>query len=169
MKNIFTILFTLFLLQTTTAQIQGALVEHPPTLPNFNWKQEAKRTILPASLSFASGVFGGLHEALLWRKDVFFKRFPNADRQYWDNSLSWENKYWRRCPVQLSDAYHMTQSAHNLLLFSAGVNATIPISSSWRKPGKWWHPIARIAMQSAAISAGYYLGSELTFSQFFKR
>lgn len=155
MKNIL-FLFFILLFGTTNAQSK------------WNWKQELRATIVPATLSAIAGSAWGVHEVLHYRKAVFFRRFPGADRQYWDPAISWENKNWRRVPVQLSDAKHLFASIEKYALFGAGVSATIPISTRWKK-GNWKHNLARIGLQSVATSLGYALGNEIVFTHFFKR
>jgi len=135
--------------------------------PNWHWKHELRATIAPFTLSAIAGSAWGVHEALQYRKPVFFKRFPKADPQYWDPAISWENKNWRRVPVQISDAKHTFATLEQLALFSAGVTATIPISQRWDRKN-WKHNLARIGLQSMATSLGYFVGNELTFSNFFK-
>jgi hypothetical protein len=143
------------------------LISFKANAQNWNWKKELHATILPASLTAMAGSAWGVHEALQYRQTTFKKRFQNANPQYWDPSVSWENKYWRKVPVQISDAKHLFATLEQLSLFAAGVTATIPISRRWQK-GNGKHNLARIALQSAATSFGYFVGNELTFSQFFK-
>lgn len=133
----------------------------------WSWKQELRATIAPAALSAIGGSAWGVHEVLQYRKAPFFKRFPNADPQYWDPDKSWENKYWRRVPVQISDAKHLFASIHQVSIFAAGVTATIPITGRWQKK-QWKHNLARIGLQSLATSLGYCIGNELTFTHFFR-
>lgn len=176
MKKIHIFLFllcSLFAFQALQAQhITPALVENERP-QKWVWpKSEGKRTIAPFSLAFISGASWGLHEALQYRKDVFFKRFPNANRQYFDPSISWENKYMRpRVPVQLTDAKHLTYAINNIALSgaisSATVYCTVPIVRP--KAGrKWWHVPGRMLIQSAALSLGYTAGNWLVFDQLFK-
>jgi hypothetical protein len=138
--------------------------------PKYNFKAAFKSAIIPASLSFVGGVAGGTREAILWRKDRFFQVFPKANRQYWDNTISWENKYSRPwyVPVQLTDGYHMLYGVHNLGLSGACIAGTISAGKRWdKKPFK--HKILDVLIQGACISAAYFVGSEATFGLLFKR
>jgi len=138
--------------------------------PKYNVKAAFKSAIIPASFSFVGGVAGGTREEILWRKDQFFKVFPNADRQYWDNDLSWQNKYTRPwyVPVQFTDGYHMLYMVHNLGLSGACISGTTITAKRWnKKPLK--HKILDVLIQSACISAAYYIGSEATYGLLFKR
>jgi hypothetical protein len=154
MKTILTIFFCGFLLS-----VSGQT--------KWNWKAELRATIAPATLSAIAGSAWGVHEALHYRKAVFFRRFPGADRQYWDPAISWENKNWRNVPVQISDAKHAFATLEKFALFSAGISATIPIARRWENK-KWKHNLARIGLQSVATGLGYAIGNELTFTHFFK-
>jgi hypothetical protein len=155
MKNVL-LFFFILLVGTINAQ------------KTWNLKAELRATIAPATLSAIAGSAWGVHEALHYRKAVFFRRFPGADRQYWDPAISWENKNWRNVPVQISDAKHAFATLEKFALFSAGISATIPIARRWEKK-KWKHNLARIGLQSVATSLGYAIGNELTFTHFFKR
>ena len=138
--------------------------------PKYNVKAAFKSAIIPASFSFVGGVASGTREAILWRKDQFFKVFPNADRQYWDNDLSWQNKYTRPwyVPVQFTDGYHMLYMVHNLGLSGACISGTTITAKRWnKKPLK--HKILDLLIQSDCISAAYYIGSEATYGLLFKR
>lgn len=154
MKNILTIVFLACMLPVSAQS-------------KWNWKAELRATIAPATQSAIAGSAWGVHEALHYRKAVFFRRFPGADRQYWDPAVSWENKNWRRVPVQISDAKHLFASIEKYALFGAGITATIPISARWKK-GNWKHNLARIGLQSVATSLGYAIGNEIVFTHFFK-
>lgn len=155
MKKILTLLFCGLMLSVSAQS-------------KWSWKAELRATIAPATLSAIAGSAWGVHEALHFRKGPFFKRFPNADPQYWDPDKSWENKYWRRVPVQISDAKHAFATLEKFALFSAGISATIPIARRWEKK-KWKHNLTRIGLQSVATSLGYAIGNELTFTHFFKK
>jgi hypothetical protein len=170
------ILILFFLLCSLSAFSQyttPALVENDQP-PKWGWlKTEGKKAIPAFSLSFIAGTAWGLHEALQYRMDVFRKRFPNANLQYFDPEISWENKYTRPgVPVQLTDAKHLTFAINNIALSSsvaiATVYCTVPITRP-KQGRKWWHVPGRILIQSAAVSAGYAAGNWLTFTQFFKR
>jgi len=138
--------------------------------PKYNFKAAFRSAILPASLAFVGGVAGGTREATMWRKDRFFEVFPKANRQYWDNHLSWQNKYTRPwyVPVQLTDSYHMLYAVHNIGLAGASITGTAHVSNNWKsKPLK--HKVLDVLIQSACVSAAYFVGSEATFGLLFKR
>jgi hypothetical protein len=174
MKNLLTLFFLLCSLSALQAQYTTPALVENTAIHKFNWlKTEAKKAIPAFSLSFIAGTAWGLHEALQYRKDVFFKRFPNANRQYFDPAISWKNKYMRPgVPVQLTEANHLTFALNNIALSSAISAATIYCTVPIVRPKsgrKWWEIPARMFFQSAAISAGYTLGNWLTFDQLFKQ
>jgi len=137
---------------------------------HYSIKRGLKRAILPGALSFTAGVNQGLRETTIWKKEKFFNKFPGANRQYWDNHLSWENKYTRpNVPVQFTDSYHLLFLTHNLLISGAALSATIPLVLDHQKHNsKWWHKLADIGIQSAVMSLGYLAGSKLTYNVYFK-
>ncbi|MBU6341362.1 MAG: hypothetical protein KGS48_07710 [Bacteroidetes bacterium] len=136
----------------------------------FQLKHSLKRALLPGVLSFTAGVNQGLRETLIWKRERFFNRFPNANRRYWDNTISWENKYIRpNIPVQLTDAYHFLFLTQNTLIAGAAVSATLPLVRDHHgKNTKWWHKLADIGIQSAVNSLAYLAGSKLTYNVYFK-
>jgi hypothetical protein len=137
---------------------------------HYSLKRSLKRAILPGALAFTAGVNQGLRETIIWKREKFFNRFPGANRQYWDNSISWENKYHREhIPVQLTDAYHLLFLTQNVLITSAALSATIPLVNDHKNHNtKWWHKLADIGIQSAVMSLGYVAGNKLTYNAFFK-
>ncbi len=132
----------------------------------YNWKRGIRQAILPGTLAFASGVSGGLRESILWRKDVFFKRFPNANRNFWTAPNTLKDAPANAQPY--SKAHKVLTTAHNAFLATAVVSATIPLVKHGKKE-KIGHKLADIGLQALAISLGYSLGFEGTFGQFFKR
>jgi hypothetical protein len=132
----------------------------------YNWKRGIRQAILPGTLAFASGVSGGLRESLLWRKDVFFKRFPNAYRNFWAAPTTGADAAAGTQPY--SKAHKVLTTSHNIFLATAVVSATIPLVKHGKKE-KLSHKLMDIGLQSLAISVGYFTGFEGTFSQFFKR
>ena len=136
------------------------------TTVKYNWKRGIRQAIVPGTLAFASGVSGGLRESILWRKDVFFKRFPNANRNFWTAPNTLKDAPANAQPY--SKAHKVLTTAHNAFLATAVVSATIPLVKHGKKE-KLGHKLADIGLQALAISLGYSLGFEGTFGHFFKR
>ena len=108
-------------------------------------KFELKKRIIPASLTFISGMSDGLNQALQFRYSGFKKVFPKARDQWYDPSISWANKYKGRDPskgakffgstsflVGTTDAYHATRTISN------SFNAAAIVFSVTDKKRKWW-------------------------------
>ena len=108
-------------------------------------KFELKKRIIPASLTFISGMSDGLNQALQFRYSGFKKVFPKARDQWYDPSISWANKYKGRDPskgakffgstsflVGTTDAYHATRTISN------SFNAAAIVFSVSDGKKRWW-------------------------------
>lgn len=116
--------------------------------------------ILPASLSAISGVCYGLHETSVHHPD----RIPASwDRRFWDNRVSWHNKYRNGDPdlgpayfgsttflAWTTDAKHLFGTLHRSTLFAAGIT----ISIGDRRPA--WHYLADAGLSFLCFSAGFH-------------
>ena len=71
--------------------------------------------IISAILSIISGMSEGINNTLLFRYKKFKERFPNAEDQYWNPEISWENKnnrgsnIFRNMLSFLTDGFHLTK------------------------------------------------------------
>ncbi len=91
----------------------------------MNWKKYA----LAGSTAFASGMIDGTIESISFHYQNGFKsRFPKANDQFWDPSISWRNKYKNGDPscgpnfpgsttafAFTSDAYHLLRTSKRAL------------------------------------------------------
>ena len=121
--------------------------------------------IAPIALSFAAGQANGIHEAVHYHWPAFQSRFPNANPQFWNPAISWENKYaggryvngGERFPgsttvfAWTTDAKHLFGSGHRAFLFGAGVTLTLGEKRHWS------HYVADGLLSFAAYSAGFHL------------
>lgn len=140
-----------------------------PNKPNVRLGLSLKRAALPAFLGFTGGVSAATKEALLWRREGFFARFPGANRQYWDNRLSWENKYTRPSfvPVQFTDGYHLMEATKMVSVYgSAGL---VGINLIRNKHESRAQQVLDFFVAAALNSALYLASSELVFSKFYSR
>ena len=120
----------------------------------YDWKH----AIAPAALSFSAGAAWGTHETLMHHYPKFQRAFPNADPQWWNPAISWENKHKSDVPVWFSDAKHTLASTSQVCLFGAGLTITL----GERRP--ILHHLLDIG-----ISAGAYtLGNMTTYNWIFK-
>lgn len=148
----------LALLYGCATRPKGALDTGYPgtTKTTYNWKQP----LIGAGLAAVSGACWGVHETVVHHPD----RIPDGwNRQFWDNRLSWRNKYAGGQPENgprflgattflawTTDAKHLFATAHRATLFAAGVTVTI----GERRP--WWHYAADIGISYAAYTGGFH-------------
>jgi hypothetical protein len=135
----------------------------PAKAVKYNWKN----AVIPAALSFASGMAWGFHETSVHHPS----RYPDTwNRRFWDNSVSWTNKYRAGDPAQgeaflgsttflawTTDAKHLFGTVHRGTLFAAGVTLTI----GQKRP--WWHYIADAGISYAAFATGFHSIYSITF------
>ena len=141
----------------------------PPVQSRAKPGLSLKRAIVPGLLGLAGGASSATKEALLWRRDQFFARFPGANRQYWDNRISWENKYTRPgfVPVQFTDGYHLMEATKMVSVYgSAGI---VGINLIRYKHESRAQQVLDFFVAAAVNSACYLVSSELVFSKFYGR
>lgn len=125
---------------------------------NFN------RAILPASLVFVSGASWGIHETCVNWPD---RLPPSWNEYFWDNRVSWENKwkrgddgeliipltprYWGSTGILVAttDAKHLFASAHRWGMMGTGIS----IGIGEKRP--WWHYVADAAISGVAYGIGF--------------
>lgn len=131
----------------------------------IEWKKEA----LPVLTMFLAGAVNGVNQDLLFHYHEFENTFPNANREFWDPSISWRNKYLNGDPSQgaafpgsttflsgFTDGYHATVGARNVLI-------TTSICLSPRTKG--WKPFLT---KTLMYSVSYGLGFELVYGKLIK-
>ena len=137
----------LFALQSATAQ---------------KWKEyNPKRAIAPAACAFVSGASWGVHETVTSHPQYIPAGW---NKQFWDNRISWKNKYKNGDPeqgeaffgsttflVSATDARHLFASVHRTTLFATGITLTI----GEKRP--FVHYVADAALSAIAFSAGFHL------------
>lgn len=128
----------------------------------YRWQH----AIVPASLSFAAGSCYGVHETVVHHPD----RIPDGwNRQWWDNRLSWRNKYKDGDPAKGpawfgaeyitfgQDAKHTFATGYRYSTLAAGVC----IGIGQRRPA--WHYLADIGICIAASMVGFHSTYSLAF------
>ena len=122
----------------------------------YNWK----RGVLVAGFGLVAGISYGLNQMSAHHPNDL----PSGwNRQYWDNSISWQNKYKNGDPsagpkfplsttalVWTTDGYHMTQTVHRAALIGAGVTI------GFGEKRKWWQYGADLVLGFAAYSIGFH-------------
>ena len=138
-----------------------------PVEPAKAYGYELERALIKGGMLFFSGAADGIAETIKFHPDAFFATHPNANRQFWDGRISWENKYRNGDPAQgrayigsttwlawTTDGYHLTRTTGNVFLFGS---ITVSI---FEKRRKWWtYPIEFVAgglARSAGFHATYY-------------
>lgn len=129
------------------------------------------RIPLKLGLMFLSGAADGMTQVIAFHPDRFFDHHPNANRQFWDNSISWRNKYRNGDPAQgrafvgsttwlawTTDAYHLFRTTSRL---TAVAGLTIPLYAGNGK--KLRHYAAEIGLSGLAWSAGFHTTYSLLY------
>lgn len=133
----------------------------------FNTSYRWQRAIVPVLFSGMSGAAYGVHETVVHHPD----RIPDSwSAQFWDNRVSWRNKYKYGNPqhgpaypgsttlfVWTTDAKHLFGSLHRSTLFGAG----ICIGIGTRRPV--WHYVADAGISFLAFTAGFHGSYSLIF------
>ena len=124
-------------------------------------------------LGLISGAARGLNQTIAFHPDRFFARYPNADRRFWDNSISWQNKWRNGDPQQgeaflgsstvfvwSTDALHLSGTISNV---TGVASLSIPLYKGCGKMNLWKH-LAQVGI----TSAGYWLGFHSAYSWWFQ-
>ena len=140
-----------------------------------------KEYLIPGSLMMISGMVEGTNEALLFHYKYGFKnRFPNANNQYWDPSISWKNKYKNLDPskgpafpgstdmlVAFTDGYHMMRLTKVMLDMGT---ISYCVNKNYREKTK--HNIFNwktVAQDFVVLSVFRTIGFHLTYSWMFQQ
>jgi hypothetical protein len=130
-------------------------------LPGVHVKiQQHVPRIAPIALAFVSGMLYGTHETVVHHPH----RIPDSwDRQWWDASVSWRNKYaggdprngerfWMSTNVLAwtTDAKHLFGTTHRATLFASGVTITL----GERRPA--WHYLIDAGLSFVAFGVGFH-------------
>ena len=151
----------LLLAIAVTSQSQIKLLGHTTA------KQESSFYVT-SSLLLVSGLADGLAEACKFHPNGVTEVFGNP--KFWDNSLSWRNKYRNGDPAQgakfplsttalawTTDGYHLSRMIRNSTMIAA---ITIQIG----EPKRWYYYIA----EAVIYYLTYQLGFTITYDIIFK-
>ena len=160
MKKLLPLALLLAIAVTTQSQIK--------LLGQATKKQESNFYVT-SSLLLASGMADGLAEASKFHPNGVTEVFGNP--QFWDNSLSWRNKYRNGDPSRgakfplsttalawLTDGYHLSRMIRNSTMIAA---ITIRIGEPAKK---WYYYIA----EAVIYYLTYQLGFTITYDIIFK-
>lgn len=131
---------------------------------------EPQATLLFISmfLFLIAGLFEGTAEALKFHTSRFFDRFKKANKQFWDPSLSWRNKYKNGDPAQgtkfpfstsglvfLTDGYHLVRWARNVFTIAAIIISPALVA--------WYMYIAAFVLFYLAFTGGFTISYDRLF------
>ena len=133
------------------------------TAQKYDYKAAFKKAIPGSILSFTGGTAGGLREGLLFRKNEFFRAFPNANRNYWDRDISWQNPKFMGAAW---DGYHHAQYLHLFGVYTGGAIAGINIAAPYHKgvKRKFGHKVLDVLIHAGTGFIAYNLGSMLVYN-----
>ena len=147
----------------------GLFAQVATPIPPLEFKTQ--RLPLKLGLMFISGAADGMTQVIAFHPDRFFEMHPGADRQFWDNQISWRNKYRNGDPAQgraylgsttwlawTTDAYHLFRTTSRV---TAVAGLTIPLYSGSGKKLK--HYAAEIGLSGLAWSAGFHTSYSLLY------
>ena len=129
-----------------------------------------RKYVVSSSLLFAGGCSDGMAETMKFRYPEFKKVFPNSSDQFWDPSISWENKYKNNNPLEgpkffgsttifvgVTDSYHMTRTLRNSFVFGA-------IAFKIGEPKqKWYIYVSEFVAGGLIYKAGFWTTYEVMF------
>lgn len=157
------IIVFLLLSMTTFAQKDGT--------QKSKWRID-KNKILTGGLVFVGGSAKGFNETLQFNYSIFIKKFPGANRQWFDPRVSWRNKYEGANPdngakfflstsalVMFTDQYHLNNFIQRTALMSALVI----------KIGDGKKPLKHYLLDMVYYTACYQLGFASTYYPFSSR
>ena len=136
----------------------------------LNAQNILQKYIVSSTLLFAGGCSDGMAETMKFRYPEFKKVFPNSNDQFWDPSISWENKYKDNNPDQgpkffgsttifvgVTDSYHMTRTLRNSFVFGA-------IAFKIGEPKqKWYYYVGEFIAGGLIYKAGFWATYEIAF------
>jgi hypothetical protein len=108
-------------------------------------------------------------QVIAFHPDRFFAAHPNANRQFWDNNISWRNKYKNGDPQQgpaffgsttflapVTDGYHLMRATSR---YSAVVGISIPLYKGSGK--KIQHYLVEAGLFGASYIGGFHFAYTL--------
>ena len=160
MKRYLALVLLLLITATAQSQIRGL---------GQTTKEQESNFYVTSSLLFVSGMADGLAEASKFHPKGVTEVFGNP--QFWDNSLSWRNKYRNGDPAQgakfplsttalawTTDGYHLSRMIRNSTTIAA---VTIRVGEPVKS---WYYYIA----EAVIYYLTYQLGFTITYDIIFK-
>jgi len=134
----------------------------------FETKKDRNKFIAVATLQGLSGAARGFEQVLVNHYECFEYRHPNANSQFWDNRISWENKYKNNDEktgkpkyfgsttflVATTDGKHLADLVSN---WSCYASVSIPLSGINKTT------IKKLSIQTAGIVVARAIGFNLIY------
>lgn len=131
-------------------------------------KKQESNLYITSSLLLVSGMADGLAEACKFHPKGVTEVFGNP--QFWDNSLSWRNKYRNGDPSQgakfplsttalawTTDGYHLSRMIRNTTMI---IGLTITLNEPLRK---WYYYIIEGVVYYIIYTTGFNLSYDIIF------
>ena len=119
-----------------------------------NWYAVTNNDIATMSLELGAGYATGWREEVLYHPNALFRRFPDLNRNFWDNRISSQRD-------DLKDANHVLKGSYTMMHLAA-----ISIKVGDYKEYKSWQKLLRIlytlGINYAAYQTGFFLSYNLT-------
>jgi hypothetical protein len=138
------------------------------------------KNVAPLSFAFLSGAADGFGDVLQFHYRDFKQVFPNANDQFWNPELSWQNKYLNGVPAQgpkfwgstnvfvgTTDAWHATKTFRIATLSVAIATSPLPGHCAPNRKYRKGQSLKAIAFKTIAYSPAYGAGQWVTYSVIF--
>ena len=125
-------------------------------------KKSLVRAIVPTVWGGIAGFSGAVSEVVIFRREKLFDKYPDLNAQYWDYTISWQNKkLWGAA----RDAHHDFARLESLFMGGIGASIAFPICHNY-KHQKRWQTALDIGAMFAASFFSYSAINTLTWHQF---
>lgn len=166
------LLFILVSLLTYSTYSQSAYLKSVyPKSERFSLKEIlTKRLIYKSSFVLIAGIFDGTAETVKFHYSSFKKMFPDANDQFWDEDISWSNKYSNNNKangpaffgsttflVWTTDGYHLMRTLRN-----ANIMVAITIDFCNEKK-RWYYYVIDAIVCYIAYNVGFTISYDLIF------
>jgi len=135
-------------------------ISHKILLKTWNYK----RTGLSFLTGFIGGASWGIHETITYHYSSFEKVHPNADPQWWNPSISWNNKNTSSLPFARDFMVVFTDAKHGLAALNTAslVGGTLVVTLGDKR--KWYEYVIDLG----SMFIGRSLGFQITYNGIYK-
>jgi hypothetical protein len=118
------------------------------------WYSITKNDIAIMSLEIGAGYAQGWREEVLYHPNALFRRFPNLNRNFWDNRISWQRN-------TILDANHVLKATTTTMRLTA-ICIKIGGWKDLKKQDRWKKILFDIVKYYASYQLGFFLSYNLT-------